>query len=141
MESTKKIKDQADAGSQATTPNKQDNKTEPTVTQRGSAQSTQASKEHEGSNFGNEANQVIDQAKQVATDVYNRTSKSLNEGYTQAVEYGRENPGTTLLIAFGAGIGVGLLLAGGFTSRGSRTSRILPPVMNALTEIATEVFR
>ncbi len=137
MESTKKMKDQADLGSQATTTNKPNDKNE----QMGGQGSAQTAKGTSESNFSKEATQVVDQAKQVATDAYNRASKTLNEGYTQAVDYGRENPGTTMLIAFGAGIGIGILLAGGFTSRGSRTSRILPPVMNALTEIASEVFR
>lgn len=136
MESTKKIKDQADAGSQATTSNKSNEPNEHNAAQRATAQVSKAA-----GDFTKEATQVVDQAKQVATDAYNRASKTLNDGYSQAVDYGRENPGTTMLIAFGAGIGVGLLLAGGFTSsRTSRTSRILPPIMNALTEIATEVF-
>jgi hypothetical protein len=127
MESTKKVKDQADAGTQATTSNKQNEQTE----NRGG-----------DLNFGKEATHVVDQAKQVATDAYNRASKSLNEGYNQAVDYGRENPGTSMLIAFGAGIGIGILLAGGLgSSRDTRTSRIVPPVMNALSEIVTEVFR
>jgi ElaB/YqjD/DUF883 family membrane-anchored ribosome-binding protein len=136
MESTKKIKDQADTGSQATTSHKANDNPEQSGAQRVTAQVSKAA-----GDFTKEATQVVDQAKQAATDAYNRASKSLNDGYNQAVDYGRENPGTTMLIAFGAGIGVGLLLAGGFTSpRSSRTSRILPPIMNALTEIAGEVF-
>ncbi len=136
MESTKKVKDQADTGSQATTSNKQTDKNEHTGNQQGGFQSSKVDE------FAKEATHVVDQAKQVATDAYNRASKGLNEGYTQAVDYGRENPGTTMLIAFGAGIGVGILLAGGFgSSRDTRTSRIVPPVMNALSEIVTEVFR
>src|ERR1044072_7643165 len=136
MESTKKMKDQADTGSHSTTSNKQHDKTEQTENQQGGAQFSKAAGE-----FAKEATHAVDQDKQVATDAYNRASKSLNEGYSQAVDYGRENPGTTMLIAFGAGIGVGLLLAGSFTApRRSRTSRILPPIMNAMTEIATEVF-
>jgi ElaB/YqjD/DUF883 family membrane-anchored ribosome-binding protein len=92
--------------------------------------------------FNNTATEAVDQAKQVVTDAYNRASKSLNESYSQALDYGRENPGKTTLIAFGAGIGIGLLLAGNLgSSRNSRTGRIVPPVMNALTEIAREVFR
>ena len=39
----------------------------------------------------------IDQAKQVVTDAYNRTSKTLNETYSQAIDYGREHPAQLLL--------------------------------------------
>jgi len=95
-----------------------------------------------GTNKGTGATEVVDQAKQAVTDVYNRASQSLNEGYTQAVDYSRENPGKTTLIALGAGIGIGLLLAGSLSSsRSNRTGRIVPPIMNALTEIAGEIFR
>jgi ElaB/YqjD/DUF883 family membrane-anchored ribosome-binding protein len=95
-----------------------------------------------GNNKANGATEVVDQAKQAVTDVYNRASQSLNEGYTQAVDYSRENPGKTTLIALGAGIGIGLLLAGSLSSsRSSRTGRIVPPIMNALTEVAAAIFR
>jgi hypothetical protein len=53
------------------------------------------------------------------------------------MEYGREHPGQLTLIAFGAGIGIGLLLASTFNSR----SRLMPSVVDALSGIATEVFR
>ena len=67
-------------------------------------------------------------------------AKSLNEGYARAIDYGRANPGKTSLIIFGAGLGVGLLLANSAGSR-SRKGRIVTPVMNALTDIATQLFR
>ena len=83
--------------------------------------------------------EMLDQAKQTVADAYERTSKSVQETYDQAMDYGRQNPGTMALIAFGAGIGVGLLLASGMGSR-RRSSRFIPPVMNALSEIAVELF-
>ena len=83
----------------------------------------------------------IDQAKQVVTDAYNRTSKTLNETYSQAIDYGREHPAQLTLIAFGAGIGIGILLSTGLSTSRSRTGRIVPPVVNALSEIAIELFR
>lgn len=84
--------------------------------------------------------EMVDQAKQTVTDAYKRTSQSLNEGYEQAVGYGREHPGQTAAICFGIGVGVGLWLASGASSR-SRSSRIVPPVMNALSDIAVQLFR
>jgi hypothetical protein len=118
MESTKRSQEQGNPG--------------------GGNQATAARQAEEKTNGKTE---VVDQAKQAVTEVYNRASKSLNESYTQAVDFGRENPGKTTLIAFGAGIGIGLLLAGSLTSSRGRTGRIVPPIMNALTEIATEIFR
>lgn len=89
-----------------------------------------------------EINEMVDQAKQTVNDAYQRASRSVNETVEQAKVYSRENPGTTTLIAFGAGIGVGLLLAGGvLTSHRSRSQRLVQPVMTALTEIAGELFR
>jgi ElaB/YqjD/DUF883 family membrane-anchored ribosome-binding protein len=134
MENTKRNPEQGGTGSgqQATAVKPAEDKT----------QHNQQSKANGESILGSGATEAVDQAKQAVTDVYNRASKSLNESYTQAVDYGRENPGKTTLIAFGAGIGIGLLLAGSLgSSRNSRTGRIVPPVMNALTEIAREVFR
>jgi ElaB/YqjD/DUF883 family membrane-anchored ribosome-binding protein len=86
---------------------------------------------------------AYDRTRETVTDAYDRTAKSLNEGYGRAVDYGRANPGKTSLIIFGAGLGVGLLLANGLSNGGgrSRRGRIITPVMNALTDISRELFR
>jgi ElaB/YqjD/DUF883 family membrane-anchored ribosome-binding protein len=86
------------------------------------------------------AAQAYDKASRTASEAYDKTSQTLSASYDQAMVYGRDNPGKLTLIAFGAGIGVGILLAGGFSTR-SRSSRIVPPVVDALSEIAREVFR
>lgn len=83
---------------------------------------------------------VAGQAKQTVSDAYNRASQSVNDTWDQALNYSRQNPGTATLIAFGAGVGVGLLLAGRISSR-SRTQRLVPPILNALSDIASEIFR
>ncbi len=75
-----------------------------------------------------------------ADEAYRRASHGLNEAWEQAMDYGRENPGKSVMIAFGVGVGVGLLMANGFATR-SRTRRLVPPVMNAISEIASEFFR
>ena len=93
------------------------------------------------SEMGNRAAEVMEQTKQAVADAYDRTSRSMQETYEQAIDYGRENPGKITLIAFGAGIGVGLLLASSFSSSRSRNGRIVAPVMTALSEIAVELFR
>ena len=139
MESTKKIKDQSETASQAA---ENRIKTAKQETASQADYSTGGTLGNMGSNITAKSSEVVEQAKEVATDMYNRASKSLNQGVNQAKEYGRENPGTATLIAFGAGIGVGLLLAGSFTSSSrTRTGRIVPPVMNALSQIASEIFR
>jgi len=85
--------------------------------------------------------EVIDQAKRKAGEVYDQANKSLNEQYGKAMDYGRENPGKMTLIAFGVGVGVGLVLAGSYAPAHSRRRRMVDPVMNALTSIAHELFR
>jgi ElaB/YqjD/DUF883 family membrane-anchored ribosome-binding protein len=84
--------------------------------------------------------EAYDRTKETVNDAYDRTARSLNEGYTRAVDYGRANPGKVSLIIFGAGLGVGLLLANTGGGR-SRRGRIVAPVMNALTDVARELFR
>lgn len=68
------------------------------------------------------------------------SSYGLNKTWEQAMNYSRENPGKSTLIAFGVGVGVGLLMTNSFTTR-SRSQRIVPPLMNALSEIASALFR
>jgi hypothetical protein len=64
----------------------------------------------------------------------------LSEQYERVIDYSRENPGTATLIAFGAGVGVGLLVAGRFKVR-TRRNRLVEPVMNALSTLAYNLVR
>src|SRR5215467_13040693 len=93
------------------------------------------------------ANDVVDRGTQAVSDAYTQAAETLNDTVQQAVtygkqavDYGRENPGTAALIAFGAGIGIGILIGSSLNSR-SRTNRIINPIMGALTDIAGEIFR
>jgi ElaB/YqjD/DUF883 family membrane-anchored ribosome-binding protein len=90
---------------------------------------------------GERGAEALDQAKRKAGQVYDQANKSLNEQYGKAMEYGRENPGKMTLIAFGVGVGVGLVVAGGYPTPHSRRRRMVQPVMNALSSIARELFR
>lgn len=82
----------------------------------------------------------VGEMRRGAGESYGRAGQGLNETWGQVMDYSREHPGKSTLIAFGVGVGVGLLMGGGFTAR-SRARRIVPPVMNALSEIASELFR
>jgi ElaB/YqjD/DUF883 family membrane-anchored ribosome-binding protein len=89
-----------------------------------------------------DVNEMVDHAKQTVTEAYHQATESVNETLGQAKEYSRENPGTATLMAFGIGVGVGVLLTSGVLSPSrSRSQRIVPPVMSALSEIAAELFR
>lgn len=83
----------------------------------------------------------IDQTKQVVSDAYGKTSEALTNTYDQAMTFGREHPGQLTLIAFGAGIGIGLLLASSFSSGRSTSQRYAEPVVSALSNVALEFFR
>ena len=103
---------------------------------------TAASPQRARDEFSNRSSEVIDQTKQAVTQAYDKTAETLSQSYSQAMDYGRENPGKLTLIAFGAGIGIGLLLAGGFSGgRSNRTTRIAEPAIDALSRIALEFFR
>jgi hypothetical protein len=112
----------------------------------------------EGSQLGvsenpeeNRVAEVVDQTKQVITgayetasktvkDTYDKTSRTLNETYGRVKSYSRENPGTATLIAFGAGIGVAMLLFDSLNPR-SRTRRIVTPVINGLRNVVSTLLR
>jgi ElaB/YqjD/DUF883 family membrane-anchored ribosome-binding protein len=85
--------------------------------------------------------EALNQAKRKAGRVYDQANKSLNEQYGKAMEYSRENPGKMTLIAFGVGLGVGLVVAGSYSTPHSRRRRMVGPVMDALSSIAHELFR
>ncbi|HKY03580.1 MAG TPA: hypothetical protein VJQ56_01755 [Blastocatellia bacterium] len=87
-----------------------------------------------------QANDMATQAQQAVTNAYDKTAETLSHTYDQAITYGRENPGKFALIAFGAGIGIGILLANS-GSRSTRTARVAEPVVNALSQIAMEFLR
>ena len=79
------------------------------------------------------------QAEQAVSDVFDKTAQAVSETYEKAKSYSNENPGKTILIALGIGVGLGFLL--GASSRRSRTGRFAQPVVNALSDIALEFFR
>jgi ElaB/YqjD/DUF883 family membrane-anchored ribosome-binding protein len=85
------------------------------------------------------AEQAYDQTKQTMSEAYDKTADVFAGTYNQAMVYARENPGKTMLIAMGVGLGVGLVLAG--TNRRSRLRRYGEPVVNAISDIALEVIR
>jgi len=86
------------------------------------------------------ASETINQAKQKVGEMYDQVNKSVNEQYTRAVGYTRENPGTTTLIALGVGIGVGMLLVNNVKGSRGRRGRVVEPVMNAISTLAYELF-
>lgn len=82
---------------------------------------------------------VHDHAQPAVSDGCENTARAVRETYGQVKIYSRRNPGKTILIALGVGVGLGILL--GANSRHSRTGRFARPMVNALSEIALEFFR
>jgi ElaB/YqjD/DUF883 family membrane-anchored ribosome-binding protein len=78
-------------------------------------------------------------AEQAVSDAYDKTSEKVSETYDKAREYSSEHPGTTVLVAFGIGLGLGLLLGAGTTHRSH--NRFAQPVINAMSGVASELFR
>ena len=83
--------------------------------------------------------EVHGQTERAVSDVSDITAQAVSETYERAKSYNRKNPGKTILIALGIGVGLGLLF--GANSRHSRTGRFARPVVNALSEIALEFLR
>jgi ElaB/YqjD/DUF883 family membrane-anchored ribosome-binding protein len=84
--------------------------------------------------------EVYGQAEQVVSDVYDKTAQAVSETYDQAKSYSSKNPGKTILITLGIGVGLGFLLGASFR-RSGRGGRFAQPVVNALSDIALEFFR
>lgn len=85
--------------------------------------------------------EIMHQAKHKVSEVYEQANKSVTKQYEKAMDYGRENPGKTTLIAFGVGVGVGVLLVGSVSGPRRRRSRVVEPVMSAVSTLARELFR
>jgi ElaB/YqjD/DUF883 family membrane-anchored ribosome-binding protein len=83
--------------------------------------------------------EAFEHAEQAVSDAYDKTSEKVSETYDKAKNYSQDNPGKSLLIALGIGVGIGLLL-GGSTHR-TRTGRLAQPVVHALSDIALAFFR
>lgn len=83
---------------------------------------------------------AYDQTVKAVGEAYDKTSEVLTNTYDQTMTYGRDNPGKLTLIAFGAGIGIGVLLASGFGGRRS-SNRYTEPIVNALSQAALAFFR
>jgi len=81
---------------------------------------------------------AYDKTSHAVSDAYDKTAHAVSETYENAKSYGSENPGKIMLIALG--IGVGLWIIMGESSRRSRTGRLARPVVNAISDIALEFF-
>lgn len=90
-------------------------------------------------NLLNKGTEAYAKAEQAVGDAYEKSTQKVKETYEKAKTYGTEHPGTTILVALGIGVGIGLLL-GANSSRHSRTGRIARPVINAISDIANEYF-
>lgn len=78
-------------------------------------------------------------AEKAVGEVYDKTADAVNKTYEQAGKFSAENPATTILIALGIGVGLGFLL--GVSARRGGSARFARPVVNALSDIASEYFR
>lgn len=86
--------------------------------------------------------QMYDKTKQAFSQAYQKTSNELSGTYDKAMNYSRENPGKVMLMAMGAGLGLGITI-GSMAKGGSRvhTNRYAQPIVNALSDVAREYFR
>jgi len=99
------------------------------------------SKADSSKDLGDRSGEFYDQTKKTISDTYNKTAESLNKTYDQAMAYGRENPGTAVLIAFGGGLVAGLLLASRSRGRQNFYSSYAEPVVNTLSDLVSDFIR
>jgi ElaB/YqjD/DUF883 family membrane-anchored ribosome-binding protein len=87
-----------------------------------------------------QGSETLGQAKEAVSDVKDKTVRLVSETYEMARSYGSKNPGKTMLVALGVGVGLGYLL-GASSRRSGATGRFARPVVNALSDVALEFFR
>jgi ElaB/YqjD/DUF883 family membrane-anchored ribosome-binding protein len=83
---------------------------------------------------------VYQKAARKFSGAYDRTTEKVSSSYCKARDYSHDNPGKAMLITLGIGLGIGLLLSTNLHHY-SRSSRIAQPVINALSDVATQFFR
>ena len=83
--------------------------------------------------------EAIDKVAPVAQQAYDKTAHAVNETYLQTKQFGVENPGKSLLIALGIGVGIGFIW--GSNAHHSRGGRYARPIVNAVSDVAMEFFR
>jgi len=83
--------------------------------------------------------EVYRKAEHAVGDAYDKSAKAVSETCKHAKDYSCENPGKTILLTLGIGVGIGLLL--GANTHRSRTGRFAEPVVNALSDVALAFFR
>jgi len=84
--------------------------------------------------------EVLGQAQETVSDVYDKTAQTVSEIYEHVKRYGGKNPCKTMILALGVGVGLGFLL-GASSRRSGATGRFARPVVNALSDVALELFR
>ena len=140
MESNKNVTEQSKTT--GTSPNKPSTATgQSTTGTSGHASSAPQRAREIASDVGSGVQTAYDQTIKAVGEAYEKTSEVLTNTYDQTMTYGRENPGKLTMIAFGAGIGIGILLASGLGGGRSRNSRFAEPIVGALSQVALELFR
>jgi ElaB/YqjD/DUF883 family membrane-anchored ribosome-binding protein len=86
-----------------------------------------------------EAKARMGDAKRKIADAYDRTSETANRLYQDALDYGREHPGTAMLVAFGVGVGLGVMLSDGGRSTRYRRN-VVPAIATAAAEAVLDIF-
>jgi ElaB/YqjD/DUF883 family membrane-anchored ribosome-binding protein len=105
---------------------------EPTAAERAEAEASKAEalKSH--------ASEMYETTRETVSHAYDRTKDTLNRAYDRALDFGRENPGAAVLVGFGAGISVGLMLAGGFGR--SRRQSVFPMLATSVADVLYDAF-
>lgn len=85
--------------------------------------------------------EMMGQAKEKVSQVYDQANKNLTEQYEKAIGYSQENPGKTVLIVFSIGVAVGLTLANSLGDSRSRRGRVVEPVLGLVSTLAREYLR
>ncbi len=83
--------------------------------------------------------EAYDKIAPTAQQAYDKTAQAVNETYQHSKQYSAENPGKTILIALGIGVGIGFIW--GSNTHHSRGGRYARPIVNAVSDVAMEFFR
>lgn len=91
--------------------------------------------------FSKRGAEAYEQAEEAASNAYDKTSEKVSNTYERVKRYSSENPGKSILVALGIGVGIGLILGSSTRRRPGVTSRLARPVVHALSDIALDFWR
>lgn len=95
----------------------------------------------EGRGSQSQGQSTYEDTKSALRSAVDKTQRTVQSGYSRAVEYGSEHPQQFSMLTFAAGFAIGALVANTLMFRQSRTERLASPLIDVAADIARGYLR